>query len=384
MKPKRILVTGSPLNGRDEYIKQVLNSTEKVGYQHVFEVMQEIAKRYGLHLTRRNILDVPQHKLQQIRSDSISAIDQYIRKQANKIEIISTPASFRVKSSSIAPDGIIDGLTENDINKIDPDLIIIFIADLFEVKQNLLKDDDWKDRVSPDLKTLAEWRRMTINIVKDYEKTYFALKQKPLDWMIFAKGHDPQTFIDLITGLKPRIYLSYHITDTAQESTEKLNGIKDKLKEHFICMDPFTIKDWTLINKYDDALQSGINEIEIAQVKLPLKEVAEAIDEIRVQIVQRDYEIINHTHATVVCHIEDKPSYGVMSEIIFTHTEAINPVYVLYPHKKRPSPFFEYYAGPNNIFYDDDINKLTDSLIVKMFNDIKNKKWTKEVTYQDS
>jgi adenylate kinase len=377
LKPKRILITGPPLNGRDDYIRQVLDLLEKVNYHHLFTEMQKVAETYGLHLTRANVLTVPQHKLQQIRSDAINEIVLQLQKSENDFEIISTPASFRVEQSSVAPDGKIDGFTVNDLNTIDPDMVIVFIADLFEVKQNLLNDPDWKDRVSPDLKTLAEWRRMAINSILDYSKIYFASKNKSLDMVIFAKGHEPRTLADLIIGEKPRIYLSYHITDTAEESMIKLNSIKDKLSKYFVCIDPLSIKDWALINKYDDALQSEVNEIEMSGVKLPVSEVAEAIDEIRTQTVLRDYELIAHTYATVVCHIEDKPSYGVMSEIIYTNTEAINPVYVLYPHRKRPSPFFEYYAGPNNIFYYDDIGRLTESLIAKMCKDIKDGKWTK-------
>jgi len=378
---KKILVTGPPLNGRDDYIKQTISSEKGIGYYHIYDYMVTVAEKFGFpNVTRTNILNIPQYKLQQIRSAAFDEIDKKLRNSTNKIELISTPANFRVKPGPVAPDGRINGLNENDITKIDPDLIIVFIADLLEVKKNLLNDPVWKDRVNPDLKTLAEWRRMTIDSMMEYRERVLAQKGKVLDIIIFAKGHDFQTFNDLLIGDKPRIYLSYPITGSQDESMQKLRQIKNILKNNFVCIDPYSIKDWGIINAYDNVLRSGKSEIEIpdTDVILQLGEVTEAINEIRAQTVERDYKLIEGTHATVVCHITEDRSYGVMSEMIYTVTRACNPLYVLYPFRSRPSPFFEYYADPDNIIHGDEIESMTKLLSEKMLGDIEKGAWPRK------
>jgi hypothetical protein len=64
-----------------------------------------------------------------------------------------------------------------------------------------------------------------------------------------------------------------------------------------------------------------------------------------------------------------------MSEMIFTNSFANNPVYVMYPHKRRPSPFFELYVSREGIIREEDIEKATSQLIAKMTNDIKAGLW---------
>ncbi len=164
---KVIVVTGPPLNGRDEYLNTVVSMIKEtgrsVGYHHVFEEMQKIAPRFKIsNLSRANVLDLSSNTLRQIRSAAYESIIENLRNSANDYDFVSTPGTFRVKPSPSSPDGKIIGLELQQLSELRPDLVVIFIADLLEVKQNLYNDTVWRERVDSDLKILAEWRRESI------------------------------------------------------------------------------------------------------------------------------------------------------------------------------------------------------------------------------
>ncbi len=259
-----------------------------------------------------------------------------------------------------------------------PDLIVIFIADLLEVKQNLHSDKEWRERVENSLKTLAEWRRESIDLIaRDAQDLILSERQEPLDYVIYSKGHDPKTFVDLCRGQKPRIYISFAITQATEKQKQQVGKIKKRLQENFTCLDPYAIKDWEIITAYDDIVEKGTKNFHISSKhpNLKAKEIEDAVDELRAQTVFRDYSLVTSAHATVVLHIGENPSYGVMSEIIYTRSTANNPVYVLYPFKKRPSPFFEFYASRDHIIQNVNLEKCTHALIGQMRSDIEAGMW---------
>jgi adenylate kinase len=157
---KVILVTGPPLNGRDDYLNTVMvlmrESGYKVGYYHVFEEMKKVALSYGVTLSKANVLDLSRNRLNQIRSAAYQKITDALGHSNNDFDFVSTPGTFRVKPSPNSPYGRIKGLELAHLSAIHPDLIVIFIADLLEVKKNLENDEVWKERVVNNLKNLAE------------------------------------------------------------------------------------------------------------------------------------------------------------------------------------------------------------------------------------
>jgi hypothetical protein len=186
------------------------------------------------------------------------------------------------------------------------------------------------------------------------------------------------TFVDLLLNKKPRIYLSYHITGF--KDFKDVKRFRTKLSSSFVCIDPFTIKDWSIVRAYDRTILSNSILPEKIDIPIPyedqeqifrdisLAEIEEAIDLIRTQIVQRDLQIIASGHGTVVYHNHVEPSYGVMAEIIHSGTVGA-PVYVLYPFKTRPSPFFEQYINKRRermVQGADSIENLEDIILAKM------------------
>jgi len=105
---------------------------------------------------------------------------------------------------------------------------------------------------------------------------------------------------------------------------------------------------------------------------IPLEEIEDALDLIRTQIVERDFLLIANTHATIVYHKSEVPSYGVMAEVIHSVTRVNRPVYVLYPFKTRPSPFFEHSVRRKNIIHGDKpIEELENEMTERLKRDYK-------------
>jgi len=376
---KIVLVTGPPGNGRDEYIREALPKLEnkvKVGYYHIFEYMQRSAPSHGVpNLTRENVFDIARSTLERIRDSAFIEVAEEIKNSNNQIEIISTPAIFKVIPWGDYLSGKVNGVTLDHIKQLNPTNIVIFIDDLLRVREKM-KEDPLRRRMHLALKDLAEWRRLTIEIVQEYTDQRFY----SVDWIIFAKEHPVDTFVDLLLGEKPRIYLSYHIT--GQHDFQDVHRFMNKLSSNFVCIDPYTIKDWDIVKAYDNALEKDEKDQISIDVNyrngpqtfsnISLGEIEDAIDLIRTQIVERDFLLIANVHATVVYHKSEAPSYGVMAEVIHSVTRVNRPVYVLYPFKTRPSPFFEHFVKRENIIHgDESIERLEDEMVERLKHDYK-------------
>ena len=174
-------------------------------------------------------------------------------------------------------------------------------------------------------------------------------------------------------GVKPRIYLSYHITGQKDEFKD-IERLTSKLSRSFVCIDPYAIKDWQIVLEYDKAIEENKKEL-LMETKtngastveeISFEETEQAIDLIRKQIVERDLEIIAKVHATVVYHKDTIPSYGVMVEV-FTSVERMQrPVYVLYPFKVRLSPFFESFVKKERMIQGEGDREKMEDILVNM------------------
>lgn len=369
-----ILITGPPDNGRDESITQVLPilKDKKVGYYHVFAYMQKIAPDCAIpNLTRRNVFDISKEKLDEIREKAFLSVINDIQNANNEIDIVSTPAVFKVSPRRFYTSGTVEGVNLDILNRLAPKLVLVFIDDLLRVKKRV-DEDELRQGMKLNLKDLAEWRESSIQIIKEYVERMIA-KSVQVDFIIFAKEHPASTLAQLILNERPRIYLSYHIT--GQEDFRDVQRLINKLEDTFVCLNPYAIKDWKIVTAFDVAKEEDKKNIVIDMdyqdgtkvcTKIPLAEAEEAIDLIRAQIVERDLDLISNVHATVVYHKDKTPSYGVMVEV-FHSNRVERPVYVLYPFKIRPSPFFENYVKHRNIVQgEEDIEKMENLLVAKL------------------
>jgi hypothetical protein len=131
------------------------------------------------------------------------------------------------------------------------------------------------------------------------------------------------------------------------------------------------IKDWEIVECWRDALNAAIDLGEPRPSRIPVRiqyhdgpkevildaaEVEAAIKNLRFQIIDSDYKIIENSHMVVVYHPRQSISAGVMCEMVYAKSLA-KLVYVYYPYE--PSPFFEWYS--TRIFKDE--GELRDFLI---------------------
>ena len=116
------------------------------------------------------------------------------------------------------------------------------------------------------------------------------------------------------------------------------------------------IKDWSIVESWrrmlNEAKEKGLDipskfkfTIEYADgvksCECDTAEVESAIKNIRFQIIDTDYKIIENCSAIVIYRPRESISADIMCEMVYAKGLA-KMVYVYYPYE--PSPFFEYYS----------------------------------------
>lgn len=113
---RRVLVTGPPLNGRDEYLEKVVEKLKNLGVitriYKVFDYMRIAGKQLGHpNITKDNILDLPEPLLRELRARALNLIDSEIRNDRNTmVHIISTPNVFIVRPHGLITTPITYGI----------------------------------------------------------------------------------------------------------------------------------------------------------------------------------------------------------------------------------------------------------------------------------
>lgn len=348
----KVLCTGIPGSGRDPYIKQMMKIAIKKGkeinYYHIYDYIVKKASEIGFKVNKLNILDIFLTRPDRIRAFRKAAIDEISSKMSNEpgVHIVSTPYHFEWKGASL------EGLSDEEIKILDPDIFIVIIDDIVRVKERLREDDQWCEH-SFTFGEIARWRREEIKGIWDFAHSF----RPPREVFILAIEHGPQVFYDLIFKReKKKVYLSYPITGVTPDIIRKEREFKQKISDYYVVFDPLTIHDWEIVACWKNLKDSpkglpisfkckidyenGAKEYECNS-----KEVEFAIKDIRRQIVDRDYKMIDSSEYVIVYHPIKSISAGVICEMVHAKGSG-KMVYAMYPFE--PSPFFEYYA--NRIF----------------------------------
>ena len=353
---KRVIIcTGAPGNGRDEMLNS-LKERAHFGYHHLFRYIVEEARLEGTNLSKINILDFydsQPEKMEQLRKRAVQKIVQEINK-AGGVHIVSTPIHFEWKGNRF------QGLQEEDVRLLNPDMFIIVFDDFVRVRKRLLEDTQWQGHRYT-LGEIANWRREEVNGV--YRLASLFTPRREIQLVAYENG--PELLRDLIYKPgKEKVYLSHPITGEGPEFFRDVNKFQDSLDEYYVIYDPYLIKDWDIVEQWRDA----VNETIDADAELPdtftfritykegpleeefdIREVETAIKNLRFQIIDSDYKIIENSDMVVVYHPRKSISAGVMCEMVYAKALA-KLVYAYYPYE--PSPFFEWYA--TRIFTDPD------------------------------
>jgi adenylate kinase len=363
MSMKRVIIcTGPPGNGRDEMLTKM---RERVSfhYYHLFEYIVEQARLEGTNLSKLNILDFydsQPDRMDALREAAVTRIENEIR-QRGGVNIISTPHHFEWKGNRFK------GLDRGDVERFDPDLFVVVFDDIIRVRERLAKDPQWMEHHYT-LGEIANWRREEMADVYDQARSFTPRKEV----QIVAYENGPDFLRDIIFNpRKEKFYLSHPITGEDEDSFKKFTKFASALKDYYIVYDPSMIKDWEIVECWRDALNSAIDLGEPRPSRIPVRiqyhdgpkevildtaEVEAAIKNLRFQIIDGDYKIIENSHMVVVYHPRQSISAGVMCEMVYAKSLA-KLVYVYYPYE--PSPFFEWYS--TRIFKDE--GELRDFLI---------------------
>jgi len=367
-----ILLTGPPLNGRDEYLSEALEkaSGESYAYYHVFEYLREVGKERGVKITRKNVLDFAinhQDLMNEIRDEAFERIRKEIDGSDRKFHLVSTPSLFRWGSGSVI------GFTLSNLKLLKPDRVIIVLDDVLSVRRRIINDPEWFERFGNDpdnikLTTLVMWREDAINHVKTL---VHELKKEGVNVryvLQFGIRHPPEVFLDLIfrEKEKPLVYLSYPMTGHEEEYYHRVRGFYDKLSEHFTVLDPGALDDWWVVAEYDNqvAKNPDVRRIRIKHLldgnevdELEREDIEQATEILRRQLVERDFNLVDVSRAIAVYHYAEGVSAGVISEMAEAY-RTLAAIYLYYPFERRPSPFMEFYGMQNpsrrTMFRDED------------------------------
>ena len=351
----RVLCCGPPGSGRDPYIEQMIKIADikgkQVNYYHVFNHIVDKANEKGFKIHKLNVLDMFLTRPDRIRAFRMAAIDDIVERISNKqgVHIVSTPYHFEWEGASL------EGLTYKEIEKLNPDIFIVIIDDVARVKERLKQDDQWREHKFT-FGEVARWRREEIKGIWNFAHSF----RPPREVYILAIEHNPQVFYDLLfERKKKKVYLSYPITGVAPEVIRQEREFKQKISDYYVVFDPLTIHDWAIVSHWKtikDSTQELPNffkckidyEGGLVEYKCNSNEVEFAIKDIRRQIVDRDYKMIDSSEYVIVYHPRKSISAGVICEMVHAKGGG-KMVYAMYPFE--PSPFFEYHA--DHIFKDE-------------------------------
>jgi len=357
-----VIAAGPPGNGRDDMLLQTKENAN-FHYYHMFKYIVEEATLDDLNFTKLNILDFydsAPEKMDELHKRAAERIAEEIQGKSGT-HIISTPIHFEWKGNKFR------GLKAREVETLNPDMFVIIFDDILRVKERLAADIQWQDHKFT-LGEIANWRREEVGAVYELARGFKPSREVQL----VAYENSPEFLKDVIWSRgREKVYLSHPITGEGPEFFENIMKFGDSLKEYYVVFDPYMIKDWEIVEAWRSMVNKAIEEGRPRPDKLefsmeyrdgPMKqvldsvEVESAIKNMRFQIIDSDYKIIENSSIVVVYHPRASISAGVMCEMVYAKALA-KLVYVYYPYE--PSPFFEWYA--TLIFTDE--NELRDFLI---------------------
>ncbi|MDH5792712.1 MAG: hypothetical protein OEZ44_11065, partial [Candidatus Bathyarchaeota archaeon] len=310
-----------------------------------------------------NILDFydsSPDRMEQFHKAAVDKISRDIDKRGG-VNIVSTPYHFEWKGNRF------QGLHDDEVKTLNPDLFVIVFDDILRVRERLEKDTQWQEHRFT-LGEIANWRREEISGVYGLARQF--TPRKEIQLVAYENGPDFLREIVFDRG-KDKVYLSHPITGEGEEFFRKITRFADSLSEYYVIFDPYMIKDWNIAEAWRAAVNQAIERGEPRPSKLRFSmtyrdgtiekeldslELEAAIKNLRFQIIDTDYKIIENSAMVVVYHPRESISAGVMCEMVYAKSLA-KLVYVYYPYE--PSPFFEWYA--TRIFTDE--GELKDFLI---------------------
>ena len=242
--------------------------------------------------------------------------------------------------------GLFSGFTRSEIEDLNPDICIVLIDDIHDIKLSLHHRKHKPESFT--LKDIIIWRE------EEILTSEFAASLVGCSHYIVTKKQCPDLLYKLLfqNSLK-KAYLSYPITlvRNIPKIWNDITAFRQGLSNQLICFDPYSISEGFLQGLYDKAsaekgrqLVDVVVESEGAVMRLPMNEISEVIPNIQGQIVARDFQLIDQSDMVIayIPVVKGLPaiSQGVERELAHAQRATLD-TYVIWPYKRRPSPFLE-------------------------------------------
>lgn len=316
---KVIICTGISGSARKEYLNRFVDYAKKGGKKvkvhHVGQLMIERAKRDGLNITPKNILNTNRHTMQALRSGVYESILRNFKSEHREYDliIVSIHGFFYWKKT------FHHSYDHHYIARFKPDLFITIMRDPVDVRKTLNDRDQWKrERLTES--EIALWQNVETEVIAT--------------WAEFA-GCPYYAFYDL-----QRLCTLY-----------KLVFIPD-MESTYISMPMTHLMDGTnrgRINRFIERLERYFVVFEPMILKGKLPEVSQALSKKNhveytnsYQTVKTDLDILlRQSRRIIVFFPKAVSSPGVVNELREAH-ETNKEAWLIYPSRVA-SPFLIYY-----------------------------------------
>lgn len=319
MSARIIIVTGISGSGRKEHLnrfeKYSASLGKKVKVYHVGQMTLERAKRDGLNITSKNILNTNKHTMQALRSGVYESILRSIKDDRRNYDaiVISIHGFFYWKKT------FHHSFDHHFIARFKPDLFVTIMRDPVDVHHTLAQREQWK-RERLTVTEIALWQ----NVETEVLATWAELSKCP-----YYAFYDVQRMCTLYKLVfipeMESTYISMPMTHMMDDvNRKKIERFIKKLEEHFVVFIPMITK----------------GKIPALDAVLSKKTHGEYLTSY--QTVKIDLEILlRQSNRIIVFFPKPVASPGVINELREAH-ETNKEAWIIYP-TKLVSPFLIYY-----------------------------------------
>ncbi len=320
-----IVTTAISGSGRKEYLKKFEEYAEsqkkKVKVYHVGNMLFEQAKKIGVPLTTKNVLNTNPFVLNSLKSAVFESILTTLPKDLKKYDavVLSIHSFFYWKKIfTRAYDRFYLGNFKADI-------FCSLIDDARNIKKRLDGKEQWKDE-NLSVQEILLWQNIEVEVTSSWADMY----QKP--FYAVPVNQPIETFYDTIFyPERDLVYVSMPITHLkGKKDQAKVDRFIEKLKKYFTVFDPRVV---------EQSAGFGVVNLKGTKDKTFFN-----------QIVNRDfYWFVKQCNRIIVFFPKIVSSPGVINELREAH-ETNKTVWVVHPGKAG-SPFLTYFS--DRVFSDE-------------------------------
>lgn len=314
-----IICTGISGSGRKEYLDRFALYAERLGKKvkvhHVGQLMIERAKRDGLNITSKNILNTNRHTMQALRSGVYETILRNLKEEHKTYDaiVISIHGFFYWKKT------FHHSYDHHYIARFKPDLFITVMEDPVLVRDTLARRDQWKrERLTEE--EIFLWQNVETEVIATWAEfsgcpyyAFFNMQRLCTLYKLLFLPEMESTYISMPMT---------HMMEGGNRS--RVERFIRKLEQYFVVFIPLIMK-----GKLPEVSQ-----------KLSKKNHMQYTNSY--QTVKIDLDILLHQSKRIIVFFPKAVSSpGVINELREAH-ETNKEAWLIYP-SKLASPFLIYY-----------------------------------------